>query len=248
MALTNIDGKLVEDLSGFYPMGYGLYGAMGRSEGIMPSESSSYTEGEDGDENSVEGEGEESGLGIEVADLPRFRQLVRKKKITLKATYGKTKWYVTEQWGCPIACGPGVGGEANWFQAGLHPNKTRKVSGWRKQWKNFKQAGGLATLKLQSKELTPIPTTTTPPTENVPTTTVPSFSNIFSNINIKPIKKAVVIKGTLPTTTTAIEDEEEVVAKLGDKNTVMKIVFLVTPLIFLIIAIVAYMILYPSKK
>lgn len=100
MALTNIDGKLVEDLSGFYPMGYGLYGAMGRSEGIMPSESSSYEEeyNEDGDENSVEVEDEESGLGIEAADLPRFRQLVREKKIKLKAQYGKTKWYVTDKW------------------------------------------------------------------------------------------------------------------------------------------------------
>ena len=67
----------------------------------------------------------------------------------------------------------------------------------------------------------------------------PSFSNIFSNI--KPIKKAVVIKGTLPTTTTAIEEEEEVVAKLGDKKPVMKIAVIV--LIFVIIAIGAYMIL-----
>ena len=232
MALTNIDGKLVEDLSGFYPMGYGLYGAMGRSEGIMPSESSSYEEyNEDGDENSVEGEGEESGLGI-VAGLIQFRQLVRQKKITLKATYGKTKWYVTEKW----VGGPGVGGEANWFQAGLHPNKTRKVSGWRRKWKDFKSAGGLAQLKLQVTPNTP-PTTITPPTENVPTTTVPSFSNI----NIKPIKKAVVIKGTLPTKTTAIEEEEEVVAKLGDKKPVMKIAVIV--LIVVIIAIGAYMIL-----
>ena len=239
MALTNIDGKLVEDLSGFYPMGYGLYGAMGRSEGIMPSESSSYTEGEDGDENSVEGEGEESGLGIEVADLPRFRQLVREKKLKLKAQYGKAYVVVTSQWNVLGIKGPGVGEKTSWQNLVLWPNKTKLVHGWRKQWKNFKSSGGLSQLKSQSKGLTPIPTTTTPPTTTVPTTTVPSFSNI----NIKPMIKPVVIKGTLPTTTTAIEEEEEVVAKLGDKNTVMKIAFLVTPLIFVIIAIGAYMIL-----
>ncbi|MSP70024.1 MAG: hypothetical protein EXR20_07110 [Bacteroidetes bacterium] len=242
MALTNIDGKLVEDLSGFYPMGYGLYGAMGRSEGIMPSESSSYTEGEDGDENSVEGEGEESGLGIEAAELPRFRQLVREKKLKLKAQYGKAYVEVTSQWNVFGIKGPGVGEKTSWQNLVLWPNKTKLVHGWRKQWKNFKSSGGLSQLKLQSKGLTPIPTTTTPPTtitptENVPTTTVPSFSNI----NIKPIKKAVVIKGTLPTKTTAIEEEEEVVAKLGDKKPVMKIAVIV--LIFVIIAIGAYMIL-----
>lgn len=238
MALTNIDGKLVEDLSGFYPMGYGLYGAMGRSEGIMPSESSSYDE--DGDEDSVEGEGEEGGLGIEQADLPRFRQLVRDKKLSLKATYGKTKWYVTERW----VLGPGVGAEANVAQAFLHPDKTRKVSGWRKKWKDFKSAGGLAQLKLQSKGLTPtltpipapIPTTTLTP---IPAPTTPkNTTTILKNLKKKLLNKAVVYKSTSPTTTA---NEEEEVAKLEDKKPVMKIVVIV--LIVVIIAIGAYMIL-----
>jgi hypothetical protein len=130
----------------------------------------SSASGEDGDEDSVEHENEEAEVGgVESADLPRFRSLVREKKLSMKAQYGKGHYVVTETW----RNSPSVGSAVSVFVAFAHPKKTKWQSGWRKQWKNFKQQGGLAQLKQQAKGLAPIPTPTPIPSTITPTTGLP---------------------------------------------------------------------------
>lgn len=120
----------------------------------------SSVDGGDGDEDDVEYENEEAEVGgVESADLPRFRTLVRNKKLSFKATYGKGHF----KWG-------------NWDNKKLTPNTPRWISGWRRKWRDFKHSGGLAQLKQQAKGLAPV-TTTTP----VPVTTTPAPVQVTSD-------------------------------------------------------------------
>lgn len=167
------NGQYVTDLSTFYPVRYGLYGAMTKSEGLMPSTESKY-DGGDGDEDMTEYEGEDLEVGgVDSADLPRFRTLVKDKKLQLKAQYGKGYWVVTERWKTLGIWGPEVGSRVNIATATAHPRKTKWVPGWRKKWREFKQAGGLAQLKLQARGMA---TPTLPPVP--PATRTPFLQNI----------------------------------------------------------------------
>lgn len=190
------NGEYIVDLSTFYPVRYGLYGAMTKSEGLMPSEMSNYDEGEDGDEDMTEYEDEAGEVGG-VEDLPKFRTLVKNKKLELKNQYGKGYYVVTKRFKKKATCVEAltdceyreVGDRVGKITANLHPNKTKWVSGWRKKWREFKQAGGLAQLKLQARGVIPIPTApsiTPPPPPPAASTPPPAASTPFLQ-NIKPV-------------------------------------------------------------
>lgn len=101
-----------------------------------------YTDYEDTD-------AEEAG-GVPAEDMPKFRQLVRDLKKQYKATYGKGFCRKKN-----TACADKKKAAVNTYpvcQSG------RKCFGWRKKWKEFKQAGGLKQLKNQAKRK---PTTST---------------------------------------------------------------------------------------
>ena len=114
-------------------------------------EYSSSAEGDEGDEDSVEDEGEvEEVGGLEESEKPKFRQLVRQKKIDFKAKYGKKRWKVTQAFK-----NYQVGDTVSLATALAHPRKTVLSSGWRKQWRDFKKSGGLAQIKQYVKGLRP---------------------------------------------------------------------------------------------
>lgn len=197
------NGEYITDLSTFYPVRYGLYGSMTKSEGLMPSESSSY-EGEDGDEDMTEYEGEAGEVGgVPEADLPKFRTLVKNKKLELKDQYGKGYWVVTERFKkkvCVVDCEYyEVGDRVGFLTAQAHWRKTKWVSGWRKKWREFKQSGGLANLKLQARGVIPIQSSTPTPPPMPPTTTPtpPAASTPFLQ-NIKPAVKGNVRPRAIP--------------------------------------------------
>lgn len=237
----------------------------------------SYADGDEQeyeDEDNTEYENEESeyesegGDDITAAELPKFRELVRNKKLELKAQYGKAKISIGEcgiqpirteskynpqvripkiyspfkdcglnpdlrpeyfptfcAWDCSkdkntgkdccvtnrnkrnnkaaawaeySSCRDGQGkllnsgleNEDAWARAQdrfnadndawrrcRSENKGIIVWGWRKRWRDFKRAGGLAQLRMQSKGLAPIPSSTpsivTPPSTVIPNTSTP---------------------------------------------------------------------------
>ena len=167
------------------------YGADGDSEasaeGEVETENEDYTDYEN-EETEVEG-------GVPQADLPRYRDLVRNKKLELKAQYGKahierttrevcvnvpyTNWdsninckEVCVKWNLRLECQERKNKCLGGFIGGTRRECTNVphfswVSGWRKQWREFKRNGGLAQLKLQSKGL--LPSTPTQPTQPRPT-------------------------------------------------------------------------------
>lgn len=179
----------------------------------------SYADGDEQeyeDEDNTEYENEESeyesegGDDITAAELPKFRELVRNKKLELKAQYGKAKISVFECgikplnpdiahpnvpciWDCSKSkntnkdcCAKNRQQAekradqrtkiANWERC-RSENKGIIVWGWRKRWRDFKRAGGLAQLRMQSKGLAPIPSSTpsivTPPSTVIPNTSTP---------------------------------------------------------------------------
>lgn len=96
----------------------------------------SYVDGEDGDEDSVEDEGEAAEVGgLTDEELPKFRQLVREEKLKFKAKYGKSR--IKTEW------------VKNRF--GIKYPKITRTKGWRHHWKNWKRSGGLAKLKQFAK-------------------------------------------------------------------------------------------------
>jgi len=147
-------------------------------------EDEEYTEYEN-EEAEYESEG---GDDITAAELPKFRELVRNKKLELKAQYGKAKISVFECgikplnpdlahpnvpciWDCSKSkhtnkdcCAKNRQQAqkradqrvriANWEKC-RSENKGVIVWGWRKRWRDFKRAGGLAQLRMLSKGLTP---------------------------------------------------------------------------------------------
>lgn len=123
----------------------------------------------DGNEDSVEDEGEAAEAGVSSEDAPKFRKLVREKKLAMKAQYGKGHFVKTTKKTCKKVLGK---------ERCISTPEVKWVSGWRKKWKEFKNSGGLAQLKQQAKGYvnTGTPTgkeTTTTETEttSTPTTT-----------------------------------------------------------------------------
>lgn len=166
-------------------------------------EDEEYTEYEN-EEAEYESEG---GDDITAAELPKFRELVRNKKLELKAQYGKAKISVFECgikplnpdlahpnvpciWDCSKSkhtnkdcCAKNRQQAqkradqrtkiANWERC-RSENKGMIVWGWRKRWRDFKRAGGLAQLRMQAKGLAPIPTpSSSTPSNVVSQTTTP---------------------------------------------------------------------------
>lgn len=188
------------------------YGAEGDTEAEAGGEK------EYENEDNTEYESEESEIGdTSDTDLPKFRTLVRNKKLELKAQYGKAKienrsvmerecknvqipkirmvdkevcvnvpythWdsninckEVCVKWNIKLQCqerenkclGGFIGGTRQECKTVKVPEGYTEleeicinvpkirfvwVSGWRKQWREFKRNGGLAQLKLQSKGL-----------------------------------------------------------------------------------------------
>jgi len=77
----------------------------------------------------------EDESGVPATDLPKFRQLVRAKKLALKAQYGRGRLEIIYRrvWGVNIPAG------------------VRRIHGWRYYWKHYKFHGGMAQLKLQAQ-------------------------------------------------------------------------------------------------
>lgn len=100
--------------------------------------------------------------GVSEEELPKFRTLVKNKKLEMKAQYGKAR-IVTERKcnkGIPYPC-PTIKEPLKVCYKEVCANVPKFQSGWRKKWREFKQAGGLSQLKLQARGLAPIPTTVT---------------------------------------------------------------------------------------
>lgn len=149
-------------------------------EKMFPEEDSGVDGGDGGDEEITDYEGEESEVGgVPSPDLPRFRDLVKGKKLELKAQYGKGHFknesYTTRDcknvpYPCPTWKEPL---KVCYKEVCVNVPHIRVVwvAGWRKRWREFKQQGGLAQLKQQSQGTAPVntaPSTTPPPVSNPP--------------------------------------------------------------------------------
>lgn len=151
-------------------------------------------ESEAENEDSVEYESEASDSSLQDADpldegeMPKFRHLVRAKKLELKAQYGKAhlKTWTTSERKClgGLRDVKGDGKPPFWDPnincANINVPHVAWVWGWRKKWREFKQQGGLAQLKRQSQGLEPIPSSV-PAYVDTPVTS--------TNINTVPDKK-----------------------------------------------------------
>lgn len=182
------------------------------------SYSSADGESPDGDEESVEYEYEDSEVGgVEPADLPKFRSLVRAKKVALKNQYGKghfknesstsreCKTIKVPQGYTDRQCRtilrkevcvnvPKVRMVDKEVCVNVPHVKIVWVSGWRKKWKEFKQAGGLKDFKAQSKGLAPLSPVVPAPTPTTNPASVPTPSNVVFSNNSKINRKAVLDK------------------------------------------------------
>jgi len=112
------------------------------------------------DEESVEYEGEDTEVGVPEADLPKFRTLVKNKKLEMKAQYGKGHMKATTKQECntvKVPC-PTFSQPFKTCDKRVCVNvpSVQWVWGWRKKWREFKQQGGLAQLKQQAKGLAPV--------------------------------------------------------------------------------------------
>ena len=174
------------------------------------SYSSADGESPDGDEESVEYEYEDSEVGgVEPADLPKFRSLVRAKKVALKNQYGKghfknesstsreCKTIKVPQGYTDRQCRtilrkevcvnvPKVRMVDKEVCVNVPHVKIVWVSGWRKKWKEFKQAGGLKDFKAQSKGLAPL--TPSVPTSTPTPASAPTPTNVASQVTATPKK------------------------------------------------------------
>lgn len=141
-------------------------------------EYSSSADGEEAeyeDEENVEYEETDSieAGGVPEQDLPKFRQLVRAKKLDYRAKYGKAHFGKQQKctnvkYPCPTLKSP-----LKMCTKKVCVDVPKFVSGWRKEWRKFKQQGGLAQLKQQAKGASPV---TTPVTTPVAQTTSGSSS------------------------------------------------------------------------
>ena len=129
------------------------------AEGEPETENEDYTE--------YEGEEAETDGGVEADALPKFRQLVRMKKLEMKAQYGKA--HIGSRRECKQVPYPGFKkqckkvGKKNvcinvptTLYKEVCVNIPVWVPGWRKKWREFKRSGGLAQLKMQAKGLAPL--------------------------------------------------------------------------------------------
>lgn len=120
-------------------------------------------------EDSVDAEGEEAMVDGEFTDqeLPKFRQLVRAKKLEMKAQYGKAHFATRRE--CknvpyPGTCYKQVCAFGKCTNVPYPCTKYKEVCinvpywvwGWRKKWREFKKAGGLSQLKMISKGMADI--------------------------------------------------------------------------------------------
>ena len=143
--------------------------------------SSANGEEEYEDEESVEYEDSDAyeAGGVEEQDLPRFRQLVRMKKLEYKAKYGKAHFgkdrkctnikYPCPTWKKPFKI-------CSKEQCILIP---KFISGWRKEWRKFKHDGGLARLKQESKGFAVTPSVNAPAPAPAPVKPISGTSKPF---------------------------------------------------------------------
>lgn len=179
-------------------------------------------ESEAENEDSVEYESEASDPSLQDADpldeseMPKFRHLVRAKKLEMKAQYGKAHFQTSTgtkqvcvnvpytKWDPNINCvkigkktkclGGFIGGTRRECKDIKYPVITW-VWGWRKKWREFKKQGGLAQLKRQSQGLDPIPGTAIPyvqESEKLPINTpiVDSGTKTDPKLDLPKVKQA----------------------------------------------------------
>ncbi|HRG36896.1 MAG TPA: hypothetical protein PK289_00030 [Bacteroidia bacterium] len=134
-------------------------------------------------EESVEPDAEDYTYEADMseAQVPKYRQLVRAKKLELKAQFGKAHFTTRKE--CknvptPTTCYKKVAG----VNVPYPCMKNKEVCitiptwvwGWRKKWREFKNAGGLAQLKMVAKGMAPYvpPGTVDPNAVVIPPTNV----------------------------------------------------------------------------
>lgn len=193
----------------------------------IPNFEYSSADGEDEaeyeDEESVEYEesdASEAG-GVDEADLPKFRQLVRAKKLEYKAKYGKA--HFGKQKKCQnvkVPC-PTWKNPLKMCDKKVCVDVPKFITGWRKQWRKFKQQGGLAQLKQQSKGAAPIPA---PVNTTTPSTTGGVAPSGISKLKPKLIKKINMEKVSVRDSKGATSKEESIETKatesVSDKSMV----------------------------
>ena len=161
--------------------------------GIKPSYNSNFyadggedewdDEPENEDYTDYENEASEVSGGVPAEDMPKFRQLVRAKKLELKATYGKARRRECGIRPVRISYSPNIkipevkigkkvitkgnveaydNATQRWNDDMRRWRECREAkSGWRKKWRDFKRSGGLGQLKLQAKGMFVPPTSWT---------------------------------------------------------------------------------------
>lgn len=130
-------------------------------------------------EDSVEPDAEDYSYeqDMDAPVVPKFRQLVRSKKLEFKAQYGKARFTQTNVYKRHCLGGwrdiPKDGKGPIWFPdincsniLDLIASRPKWVWGWRKKWREFKQTGGLAQLKMVAKGMVPyVPPGTADPSQ-----------------------------------------------------------------------------------
>lgn len=174
----------------FYPAANGAYSKPFNMSSFKTHESgyeSNYDQGEDGDEDMTDWEAEDDASGVNSADLPTYKDLVKMKKLGMKAQYGKGHFGSKRECktiSVPSTCYKQVCLGKNCKDVPYPCMKNKEqcimvpawIPGWRRKWREFKQQGGLAQLKLQSVGL-PIPGSTPDPSSS-PTPQEPQGSGL----------------------------------------------------------------------
>ncbi len=139
--------------------------ATGKFDDVLRAEKWHNADSESENEDSVEYENELPEEEFTEEELPKFRHLVRAKKLEYKAQYGKAhlqtktayKKVCLGGWVDIKGDGKGPIWKSDINCTNIPYPQITWVWGWRKKWREFKQAGGLAQLKMQSKGTAPIP-------------------------------------------------------------------------------------------
>ena len=186
----------------------------------------SSADGENEDEEYTEYENEETQVGGEPmseTELPKFRILVRNKKLELKSQYGKARMtMVRESKNIPYPC-PTFREPLRKCSKSITVSVPKFVFGWRKQWRDFVKNGGLAQLRMQSKGLAPIPA---PVSVQVPITSKATPKFILNKDRLGRVISAIQVKGEgksesdSTTTDTETADTKSVSKKSVDSGAV----------------------------
>jgi len=182
------------DIETFYPMQAGGLEEESRATGDDIDDSK-----DDQDSTEYENSDATDAGGVSDSDMPSFKQLVKAKKLELKAQYGKGRLDSKTAYKRVCAGGfvdiKGDGKPPIWKSdincSNVPYPEISWIPGWRKQWRIFKRDGGLAQLKMKAQGL--ITPQEQAALDNAPPPTPPpvnfngySCSKLISEFNIIP--------------------------------------------------------------